>query len=134
MDYSASLKEYAVPERIGKLFFRKAPDTYILQLSTYAAPKKRSTEKTPSRCTADILEAICQNSKFEMPTFLSSRSSNIMLPTEDDTTLTAEYLYPSSPYWEGEIQGKPQEIKNEDSDVFEFCESSVFESIDSEKY
>ncbi|KAG7838304.1 hypothetical protein KL943_000380 [Ogataea angusta] len=134
MDYNASLKECAVPERIGKLYFRKAPDTYILELSTYAAPKKRSTETRPSRCTADILEAICQNSKFEMPTFLSSRSSNIMLPTEDDTKLTAEYLYPSSPYWEGEIQVKPHEIKNEDSDAFEFCESSVFESVDSEKY
>ncbi|KAG7829442.1 hypothetical protein KL942_001709 [Ogataea angusta] len=134
MDYNASLKECAVPERIGKLYFRKAPDTYILELSTYAAPKKRSTDTRPSRCTADILEAICQNSKFEMPTFLSSRSSNIMLPTEDDTTLTAEYLYPSSPYWEGEIQVKPHEIKNEDSDAFEFCESSVFESVDSEKY
>ncbi|KAG7738114.1 hypothetical protein KL923_003661 [Ogataea haglerorum] len=134
MDYSTALKECAVPERIGKLYFRKAPDAYILQLSTFAAPKKRSTEERLSRCTADTLEAICQNSKFETPTFLSSRSSNIMFPSEDTTTLTAECLYPSSPYWEGETQAKPHEIKNEDSDACEFCESSVFESIDSERY
>ncbi|KAH3668632.1 hypothetical protein OGAPHI_002386 [Ogataea philodendri] len=128
MDFNEFVQKNGISQRVARLYFAgqsDLPDQPVLKLETFMKPKKTPSLENPVPFTADLLESITKSSKFEMAVFASSKSSNMMLQSEEDTKPSSEYFYPSSPYWEiADAFSKPEQ-----EEEFDFCESSMFESI-----